>query len=106
MDNIKENFKSACEALFGGVSLAGTPSQMVYCKFVSGESGYIGFVQIKYKIPKSKLMEYFGDHATVRCLAKSDVTRGKAAVDALKTDGDGKEVWGFGEFYRQGGLKR
>ena len=51
-------------------------------------------------------MEYFGDHATVRCLAKSDVTRGKAAVDALKTDGDGKEVWGFGEFYRQGGLKR
>ena len=69
---------------------------MVYCTFVSGESGYIGFVQIKYKIAKSKLMAFFGEQTTVRCLAKSDVTRGKAAVDALQTEGDGKEVWGFG----------
>ena len=76
---------------------------MVYCTFVSG---YIGFVQIKYKIAKSKLMAFFGEHATVRCLAKSDVTRRKAALDALHTEGDGKEVWGFGDFYRQGGLKR
>ena len=34
-------------------------------------------------------MAYFGEHVTVRCLAKGDVTRGEAAVDSLPTEGDG-----------------
>ena len=100
------NFKSSCQSLYNGIDLEGVKAEMVYCCLVSGERGYSGLCQMKFKICKQKLVKYFGEHISIRCLAKQDVARGKSAVDALHTEGDGKEVVTMGEFYRQGGLKR